>query len=209
MARERRDDGRRRDSRDSGGGGRLLSFISGLLIGLTVAVVVYFSMLGRPPGGAPEAPTRPAVQPKASAAKAAPEEEPPAEEAAAAPEPPPARSTKPAFDFYKILPDSEVKVPDDELAKPSAPAPAAPAAATAYVLQVGSYQKYEEADQKKAQLALQGITSRIERTVSNGQEVWFRVQVGPLKTPQEAQAMKGRLQEGGSNVVVLKIEGGR
>ena len=77
------------------------------------------------------------------------------------------------------------------------------------MLQVGSYQKYEEADQKKAQLALQGVTSRIERTVANGQEVWFRVHVGPLKTAQEAQAMKGRLQEGGSDVVVLKVDAGR
>ena len=208
MARERRDEPRRRDTRD-GGGGRVLSFISGLLIGLTVAVVVYFSMLGQPPAGAPETPARPAVQPKNPPPKAAAEEEPPAEETSAVPEP--AASPKPAFDFYKILPDTEVKVPDEELASPPAPAPATPAAPAtqAYVLQVGSYQKYEEADQKKAQLALQGVSSRIERTVTNGQEVWYRVQVGPLKTAQEAQAMKGRLQEGGSNVVVLKVDASR
>ena len=208
MGRERRDEPRRRDPRDAGGG-RVLSFISGLLIGLTAAVVVYFSMLGKPPVGAPETPARPTVQPKNPPPKAAVEEEPPAEEAATAPEA--STSPKPAFDFYKILPDTEVKVPDEELANPRPVAPATPPASsgTAYVLQVGSYQKYEEADQKKAQLALQGITSRIERTVANGQEVWFRVHVGPLKTAQEAQAMKGRLQEGGSNVVVLKVEANR
>ena len=208
MGRERRDEPRRRDPRDAGGG-RVLSFISGLLIGLTAAVVVYFSMLGKPPVGAPETPAKPTVQPKNPPPKAAVEEEPPAEEAATAPEA--STSPKPAFDFYKILPDTEVKVPDEELANPRPVAPATPPASsgTAYVLQVGSYQKYEEADQKKAQLALQGITSRIERTVANGQEVWFRVHVGPLKTAQEAQAMKGRLQEGGSNVVVLKVEANR
>lgn len=207
MARERRDEPRRRDAGD--GGGRVLSFISGLLIGLTVAVVVYFSMLGNPPAGSTEAPARPAIQPKTPPSKAVveDEQEQPAEETAIAPEPAPAADEKPDFDFYKILPDTEVKVPDEELSR--APAAAPETASIAYVLQVGSYQKYEEADQKKAQLALQGITSRIERTVANGQDVWFRVHVGPLKTPQEAQAMKGRLQEGGSNVVVLKVDAAR
>ena len=103
MARERRDDPRRRDSRD-GGGGRVLSFISGLLIGLTVAVLVYFSMLGKPPASAPEASAKPTVQPKSPPQKAVVEEEPPPEESAATPEP--AANPKPAFDFYKILPDT-------------------------------------------------------------------------------------------------------
>ena len=214
MARDRRDDGaRRRDAprNGNGGGGRVLSFISGLLIGLTVAVLVYFSMLDK---------TRPAEEPAATrhgvparqtpaAAKSVPEEEPaPVEEADTPPTPP--APPKPAFDFYKILPDSEVKVPDEELARPAAPATTtAPEKPVAYMLQVGSYQKFEEADQKKAQLALQGITSRIERSLTNGHEVWYRVQVGPLKTPQDAQAMKGRLVEGGSNVVVLKVDASR
>ena len=93
---------------------------------LTVAVVVYFSMLSKPPAGAPETAARPTVQPKTPPPKAPAEEEPPVEEAVAPPDK--AGNPKPAFDFYKILPDTEVKVPDEELSGPAPAAPASPKA---------------------------------------------------------------------------------
>lgn len=203
-----------RDTRKAGFGS-WLSFITGLLIGLTVAVVVYFTRAGMPPPHA-EAPlaTTPAPRPPAEETPPAPEVVLQEDHSALAP---PSSGSAPDFDFYKILPGVEVKVPESELVAP-APAPAPPPAATpkppaaeaapAYLLQIGSFQNFADADQAKAQLALQGITSRIQRVVVGGSEVWFRVQVGPYTTLQAVQDMRTRLTQAGANVVVLKIGGG-
>ena len=115
----------------------------------------------------------------------------------------------PKFDFYKILPEIEVKVPEAEL---TAPAPIASESgatttnqATAYILQVGSYQKFDEADQAKAQLALQGIQATIQRVLIKGSDVWFRVHVGPYKTLPEVQHTRARLAQLGVTAIVLKL----
>ena len=61
------------------------------------------------------------------------------------------------FDFYNILPEMEVPVPDTEpQGKGLPPAPVAPGA---YVLQVGSFRSEKEADAQKANLALLGDKS--------------------------------------------------
>ncbi len=189
------------------GFGSWLSFITGLLLGLTVAVVVYFTRICAPQTA--DAPLATAPAPAREQAPPEPEVVLQKDHSALAP---PSAGTTPDFDFYKILPGVEVKVPESELAAkpPPVPAPppaAPPAAAAAYLLQVGSFQNFADADQAKAQLALQGITSRIQRVVVGGTDVWFRVQVGPYTTLQEVQDMRTRLTQAGANVVVLKIGG--
>ncbi len=186
MARDsRRDAEPQSDARPPGS---FISFLTGLMAGLTVAAVVYFTMSAQvpqqAPGGKPRLPGDPGGVPTDTAS-----------------------TPKPTFDFYKILPESESKVPDTELtAEPPKPSVVVPAPAdSAYLLQVGSYQKFEEADQAKAQLALQGITSTIQQVVNKGHEVWYRVHVGPIKTMDEVQTMRARLVEGGATVVVLKV----
>ena len=134
---------------------------------------------------------------------------------------------RPKFDFYKILPEMEVPVQDwekedeeqqaakvekDKVAatastdKPAA-APAPTAERGAYLLQIGSYKQYEEADQAKARLAMQGIGANIQRVVINGQDVWFRVHVGPLSDANDMRAMRLKLQENNTQFIVLKIGG--
>jgi cell division protein FtsN len=116
----------------------------------------------------------------------------------------------PKFDFYKILPEIEIKVPEAELAAP-VPSPASDANTepATYILQVGSYQRFEEADQAKAQLALQGVQATIQRVVINGQEVWHRVHVGPYRTTADAQATRAKLSQLGMSAIVLKLGGGQ
>ena len=186
----------RRGNERSGGRspGSTISFITGVLVGLTAATL-YFKLNGAPlvPPSLGKAAT--AEQASASKADAAP--------SATQPEPP-----KPTFDFYKILPESEVKVPDNELTE-AEPAPDSSSEPASYLLQVGAYQKFEEADQAKAQLALQGISSTIQKVVNKGHEVWYRVNVGPLTSLEEVQTMRARLVEGGAKVVVIKQGAGQ
>ncbi len=207
-------DYKRSNGRAKGGGrapGSWVSFVSGLGIGLVVAVAFYFSD-GRWPGlTTREAP--PPAAPSGEAAPAAPEATPEARPATE----PTAELPAPKFDFYKILPEIEVSVPESELAdekesaadaaaEPESPVASAPAAA-AYVLQVGAFQRFEDADQVKAQLALQGVQATIQRVVINGQEVWHRVHVGPFAAVSQAQAMRARLLQIGMQPIVLRIGG--
>src|SRR5262245_13244764 len=84
------------------------------------------------------------------------------------------KSTKPApasqrteqqeqLDFYENLPKFEVVVPEkDKDIRRSTPG-ATVDKPGAYVLQAGSYRNFADADRVKALLALQGVTSKVEK----------------------------------------------
>jgi len=111
---------------------------------------------------------------------------------------------KPKFDFYKILPEIEVKVPDWEILSPAVNKKNEFKQGT-YVLQVGSFKQYKDADRAKAGLALGGIQAKIHRVVINGQDVWYRVHVGPYSDIGSVQAMRARLIESGNDFILLRI----
>ena len=200
--------------------GSWVSFVTGLGLGLVVALAVYMWNAKLAPPVLPP-PDVAGLDAKVEAPRV---NEPPAGETAEAGLEPP----RPKFDFYKILPEMEVPVQDWEkegkepqatkvekndktaaTASKDKPAttPAALAERGAYLLQIGSYKQYEEADQAKARLAMQGIGANIQRVVINGQEVWFRVHVGPLSDANDMRAMRLKLQEHNTQFIVLKIGG--
>ena len=112
--------------------------------------------------------------------------------------------TKRKFDFYNILPQIEVKVPDWEITSPSEEQAADEQAGT-FVFQVGSFKHHDDADRAKAQLALSGIEAKIHRVVINGQDVWYRVHVGPFTSMSDIQGMRKQLIEAERDFIVLKI----
>lgn len=195
--------------------GSWISFLSGLGVGLLVAFAVYlWSGHLRLPNAArtvPDLASEPVVE--------LPEDPAPV-----------AELPRPTFDFYKILPEMEVPIPDwegttaahpaAEGADDAAEAASADAAATvpqsapspaldqgAYLLQVGSFKAFEDADRVKATLALHGVTASIQRVVINGQEVWHRVHVGPFVSEEEIRAVRVRLLENGMDSILLRIGG--
>ncbi len=126
----------------------------------------------------------------------------------AAPQQRDALAEAPDYRFYKILPEMEVTVPDWEL-EPG-PSRAAPAPKQGnYVLQVGSFRRLEVAEAAKAKLALEGgIAARIQQVVINGQEVWFRVHVGPFSNTDDVAAMRARLGRLDMEPLTLRLGGG-
>ena len=103
-----------------------------------------------------------------------------------------------------MLPNFEVVVPEREAAV-RRDAPAAPVErAGAYVLQVGSYRKFEEADRVRAQLALQGIESKVQR-VSVDNDTWHRVRVGPISDLGELNRIRDRLREADMDLLVIRV----
>lgn len=114
------------------------------------------------------------------------------------------RQPKPTFDFYKILPEIEIKVPGWAFSNAAGKEKRELNRGT-YVLQVGSFKQYKDADRAKAKLALRGIQAKIHRVVINGQDVWYRVHIGPFTDVDSIQAMRAKLIESGSAYILLKI----
>ena len=173
-----------------GAGFSWLSFGSGLTAGLFVAFLVYLELLPLPANSAMRSTED--TQPQQDT------EQPVADTPAPIPAP------KRKFDFYTILPQFEIKVPEWSVSSDN-PAQTQIEAGS-YVLQVGSFQRYAEADRVKARLALQGIAANIHRVVIDGQDVWYRVLVGPFTEPQELQAMRQRLSEHGMKYMMAKVK---
>lgn len=121
------------------------------------------------------------------------------------------------YDFYQVLPEAEVVIPDAELsakakaeqqarsnpAAPSTTAPPVPATAGRYVLQAGSYPDPKAADEAKAKLALAGFLAQVQPVTING-KTWHRVRLGPYASASELEAAKRSLSDNGISAIALK-----
>ena len=116
---------------------------------------------------------------------------------------------KPRFDFYTILPEVEVVVPEEELQeKPSQAAPQAAQSgpSNTYVLQVGSFRKAQDADGLRAKLILQGFDAHIERVNIRNQD-WYRVRLGPFNDLRRLNEVRARLKEQRTEALLIRLKG--
>ena len=112
--------------------------------------------------------------------------------------------SKPRYDFFTVLPEMEVVVPEQQLSQHTQPDGAAAADTDTFVLQVGSFMSAAEADQMKAQLALSGFVANVQPVTVNG-ATWHRVRVGPVQGMRQADEIRRRLQDNGIDSLVMKI----
>ena len=191
-------------------GGNILSFLSGLSIGLLVAFIVFLryqlvepdataTITGSAPGKAEQEQT---------------DEEKPVVE----------------YTFYETLRDKQVTVSewvargkdiiedkeavaveDRNEAQGTDESPEQQAGRKAsddvsgYVLQVGSFKDFNSADQVKAELALMGIFADIQRVMLNEQDVRHRVRLGPYKSVDEMQNVRRRLEDNQIEFMLLEL----
>ena len=157
--------------------GRFREFGLGLALGLSVSVCVLVWQNYRDQHAARAAAEVPRPDPHAKSAAAEPEDE--------------SRN----FDFYKMLPNFEVVVPEKEsqVRGERDTAPAAIERPGVYVLQAGSYRRQEEADRIQALLKKQGIDATVQR-VSVDDDVWHRVRIGPISDLTELNRLRARLR---------------
>jgi cell division protein FtsN len=171
----------------------------GLGLGLIVAIGVYL----RAPAGAraPDSrtavvaePARPPVVPTATVQAEAPQQRREAPEGK-------------RFDFYEILPQFEVLVPEDEGPAPATTAAARPRAAAApgsFLLQAGSFSAAADADRLKANLALLGFESHVQR-VTIEDDVFNRVRIGPIGDIESARRIQRQLRDKGIDPLLMKV----
>lgn len=216
MARDYKNSGRSAQSKQkakpkkSGSGGGALWLVVGLAVGLGVAFGVHQYHLSET--DSLRRALAEAIRPAAPAAKstARPAGKPTAEKAPAKP----AEDDRPRFEFYKLLPEMEVVVPEvdePEVTAPSRPATAAtppppkPAGNERYLLQAGSFKKPEDADRLKAQLTLLGLDTNVQSVKLSGGETWYRVRVGPFNDRERLDEARRRLQSANIDPVLLKV----
>lgn len=106
------------------------------------------------------------------------------------------------FDFYTLLPELEVVVPTEE--SPSGESGTETDSSALYILQVGSFKNYQDADEMKASLALMGIETDIQKVTVNG-KTWHRVRVGPNSDRRALQAIKNRLAKQRIDTLLLQV----
>lgn len=167
---------------------RLREFGAGALVGLVLASAVFIYKSDAKKASPPEAP-RPEPQ---RAAKSE------ATEAAATAE------ANDRYDFYEMLPNFEVVVPEkDREVKRDLPA-AKIERPGVYVLQAGSYRNQADADRVRTQLSLQGINAKVQR-VAVDNDVWHRVRIGPISDLAELNRVRKQLQAADVDGLVIRV----
>ena len=167
----------------------------GLIVGLFVAFLVYLQMRQQPMVAsrtiALEKPAEPA-----SREIHQPREKP-------IPAPP-----KPRFDFYNLLPEMEVIVPEQEISgTPTHEGVKQVEKPGTYLLQAGSFRSQQQADQLRAKLALLGLETSLQTVSVNSKQAWHRVRVGPFNNLTELNEARRLLKKNGVDAILIRLKG--
>jgi cell division protein FtsN len=108
------------------------------------------------------------------------------------------------FTFYDILPNFEMVTPDEEPASSTDSAPQAVVEPGVYVLQAGSFSTHADADRRRAELALHGIESHIQRVKVNDRN-YHRVYIGPTDDLDELNLLRSRLRAAQIDVLRIRL----
>jgi len=115
-----------------------------------------------------------------------------------------AEDRKDRFDFYKMLPNFEVIIPEQEPDVERDMEPRAVEEPGIYVLQAGSFSKLEDADRRRAELALHGIESHIQR-VAIDDKTYHRVRIGPTDDLDELNMLRSRLRSAQIDALSIRL----
>ena len=109
------------------------------------------------------------------------------------------------YDFYEMLPNFEVVVPEkDKDVKRDLPAAAKVERPGVYVLQAGSYRNEADANRVRQQLSMQGIDAKVQR-VSVDTDVWHRVRIGPITNLDQLNKVRKQLQAADVDALVIRV----
>lgn len=107
-----------------------------------------------------------------------------------------------SFDFYTLLPDSEV-TPVQVDAYISTPKD--PNKKTDALLQAGSFRKLADANRLRAKLILLNMSNVVtEKTVSSSGSIWYRVRVGPFSSRSTLNKAEDILAQQGIQSLQIK-----
>ncbi len=169
-----------------------LWMIFGLAIGLSVALAIYVrDRESAPPPAAARQPAslESAIDQNGEAARTA---------------QPAAEQKESRFTFYDMLPNFEVVIPEQEPDVTAEVEPRAVVTPGLYILQAGSFTRFEDADRRRAELALQGIESTIQR-VTIDDNTYHRVRIGPTDDLEELNLLRSRLRAAKIDAIRIRL----
>jgi len=116
---------------------------------------------------------------------------------------------EPKFNFYTILPELEVLIPEEEIRPPENKTPVGETRsdepAKRYILQVGSFRNKQDAEKLKATVALLGLEASINQ-VTIDREKWHRVRIGPVNNRRELNQNISLLQRNNINAMAMELK---
>ncbi|HCM05652.1 MAG TPA: hypothetical protein DIC30_06545 [Oceanospirillales bacterium] len=110
--------------------------------------------------------------------------------------------SKPGYDFYKLLENSDVPVPKAEDSHYQS-TPKTDVAKYEYTLQAASFRSSEQADSLKVTLILENLNTAIEEVDVKGTQ-YFRVMVGPFINRSKMNKAQDILANHRINALVIK-----
>lgn len=114
--------------------------------------------------------------------------------------------TEPKFNFYTILPELEILIPDSETQPPKGrSAEGQPDDKKQYVLQAGSFKNKTDAEKLKASLALLGFEAHIQNVTVNSTP-WHRVRIGPYSHSNDLYDKIDQLQKNGIKAIPMELK---
>ena len=172
--------------------GRYKEFLYGAAVGAFIASVAFMYVSAKQHKAAELADT-PHPDPHHAAHAAADSDE------------PGANTASQKYDFYHMLPNFEVVVPEKEKdVKRDLPAASKVERPGIYVLQVGSYRSETEADGMRARLGKLGVDAKVQRVAVDA-DVWHRVRIGPISNLDELNKTRKQLQSADVDAIVIRI----
>lgn len=174
--------------------------LAGLIAGF--ALSQYFHETAPPVATVVPKPASPAAEQAPSEATATPEKAPEA-----------AEPRMPTFEFYTLLPESEVIAPKVE-AYHSTPRPeekiaaagGEPNSSASYMLQAASFRDPGDAKQLAGRLQDLGLLAKVTTVQANGNQTWHRVQVGPYRDTRELSRARDLMVTQGIEPLLIQLQ---
>ncbi|MFC1589784.1 SPOR domain-containing protein [Pseudomonadota bacterium] len=112
---------------------------------------------------------------------------------------------EPKFNFYTILPELEVLIPDSETQPPEKSNRDSSIDGKKYVLQAGSFKNKSDAEKLKASLALLGFEAHIQNVTVNSIP-WHRVRIGPYAQSHDLYDKIDQLRQNNINAIPMELK---
>ncbi|MFT6625525.1 MAG: cell division protein FtsN [Cycloclasticus sp.] len=114
-------------------------------------------------------------------------------------------SKQPRFDFYQILPDMEIVIPQHEIEERRRLEGTGKSNPGTFIIQVGSFRNPKQADTLKAQIAMLGVESSVQKVDQSG-SIWYRVKSGPYTSFRMVDKIQNRLHQNNIDSIAIKLK---